>query len=208
MADTKTKCKICRRTGQKLFLKEEKCFSPKCPITRKPYPPGKRAKRPRPLSEFGSQLKEKQKLKFLYGLREKQFSNYVKSAMDKGGANISSHVIELLESRLDNTIFRLGFTQSRSNARQLVSHGHIYINNKRTTIPSFQIKKEDKISIKTTSLSKKVFADLDIELKKYNPPSWLKLDKEKKVGEVTKLPVAKEAETGVDIGLIIDFYSR
>lgn len=205
MADTK--CKTCRRSGQKLFLKEEKCFSPKCPISRKPYPPGKRAKRPKPVSEYGRQLKEKQKMKFLYGLKEKQFANYVKKAMKKSGA-VGSQIIEFLESRLDNTVFKLGFAKSRSLARQLVSHGHICVNNRKVTIPSFRVKKGNKISIRKESIAKKVFMDLDTFLKKYNAPEWLKLNKTKKEGEMIKQPVIGSAEMDIDINKIIEFYSR
>jgi small subunit ribosomal protein S4 len=203
-----TKCKTCRRTGQKLFLKEEKCLGSKCPIIHKPYAPGKRSKRPRPVSEYGLQLKEKQKLKFLYGLRERQFVNYVKKAMLKGGENIGFQVIKLLELRLDNVVFRLGFAKSRGTARQLVNHGHILVNNKKTTIPSFQTKRGDKISIRPQSVSKKVFTDLGVWLKKYSPPSWLKLSKPKKEGEVVKESPDKNVELDLNLNSIIEFYSR
>ena len=181
------KCKKCRRAGEKLFLKGEKCFSPKCPITRKPYPPGKfgksRRKRPnRGLSEYGVQLREKQKLKFSYGLRERQFANYLKEANKKGGGDVKTYLLELLESRLDNVVFRLGLTNSRSQTRQIISHGHIMVNNRKVTIPSYRVKIGDKISIRPQSINKTVFRDLDIKLKKYNPPSWINLDKDKKEG--------------------------
>ncbi|MFH1978952.1 MAG: 30S ribosomal protein S4 [Patescibacteria group bacterium] len=205
MADTK--CKTCRRVGQKLFLKEERCLSPKCPISRKPYPPGRRAKRMKPLSEYGAQLKEKQKLKFLYGLREKQFVNYVKKAMKKGGENIGLQVIQLLESRLDNIVFRLGLAKSRSSARQMVNHGHICLNGRKLSIPSAYVKKSDKISIRSQSAGKKLFEDLDIHLKKYTPPTWLKLDKVKKEGEILGIP-STDVELDVKPNLIIEYYSR
>ncbi|MFC1625395.1 30S ribosomal protein S4 [Patescibacteria group bacterium] len=207
MADEK--CKTCRRTGQKLFLKGEKCFSHKCPISKKPYPPGKKSKRPKPSSEYGLQLKEKQKLKFSYGLRETQFVNYLKKAMKKGGSDIGKQIIGLLEFRLDNAVYRLGLAQSRSKARQMISHGHICVNNRKTNIPSFQLEKGDKISIRTESLSKKIFTDIDVYLKKYNPPSWLKLDKTKKTGEVIKkTPEEEKLEMDIKINSVIEFYSR
>jgi small subunit ribosomal protein S4 len=203
------KCKRCRRAGQKLFLKEEKCFGPKCTMVRKPYPPGKRAKRPHsPKSEYGLQLQEKQSLKFLYGLREKQFVNYVKKAMKGGGANISSRLIKLLEARLDNVVYKMGLSQSRSGARQIISHGHICVNGRKVTIPSYSVKKGDKISIRKQSASRKVFADLDVYLKKYNTPTWIKLDKATKKAEITKEPETDNLELGVDINSIIEFYSR
>jgi small subunit ribosomal protein S4 len=183
------KCKKCRRAGEKLFLKGEKCFSPKCPIIRKPYPPGKfgksRRKRPnRGLSEYGVQLREKQKLKFSYGLRERQFANYLKEANKKGGGDAKTYLLELLESRLDNVVFRFGLTDSRSQARQIISHGHIMVNNRKVTIPSYRVKISDKISIRPQSIKKIIFRDLDIKLKKYNPPSWINFDKEKKEGVI------------------------
>lgn len=206
MADTQ--CKTCRHVGQKLFLKEEKCFGPKCPIIRKPYAPGKKPKRPKPLSEYGQQLKEKQKLKFSYGLREKQFSNYIKSAMQKRGSNIIVQLIKFLESRLDNVVFRLGLAKSRSAARQMVSHGLICVNGKKIDVPSFQTKKGNKISIKSQKLPKKIFADLDLSLKKYNPPTWLKLDKEKKEGEVIRGIQKEDVEISANMNAIIEFYSK
>lgn len=206
MADTK--CKTCRRNNQKLFLKGEKCPSPKCPMTRKPYAPGKRTRRPKPLSEFGLQLREKQKLKFLYGLREKQFSNYFKKSMNKGGADIGFHAVQMLELRLDNVVYKMGFATSRSMARQMVGHGHFLVNNRKVTIPSYLTKKGDHVSIKQNSASKTIFADLDLHLKKYEPPSWINLDKEKKEGEVSKLPPKEDIELDINFGPIIEFYSR
>jgi len=206
MADTK--CKTCRHVGQKLFLKEERCFSPKCPIIRKPYAPGKKPKRPKPLSEYGQQLKEKQKLKFSYGLRERQFANYVARAMKKGGADIAVQLINSLESRLDNVVFRLGLAKSRSAARQLVSHGQICVNGRKIDIPSARVKKGDKISIKPPKMAKKTFVDLDIWLKKYTPPAWLKLDAAKKEGGVTREIKKEDVETDANLNSIVEFYSR
>jgi len=206
MADTK--CKTCRRVGQKLFLKKEKCLSPKCPITRKPYPPGKRAKRIKPTSEYGLQLKEKQKLKFLYGLREKQFVNYVKKAIEKGGSKTGPYLVQLLESRLDNVVYKLGFTSSRSTSRQVVSHGHICVNGKKVTIPSYKTKKGDKITIRAQSNSRKIFTDLDVRYKKYETPNWLKLDKIKRIGEVTGKPEEEALVTDTETNAVIEFYSR
>ncbi|MDD5032588.1 MAG: 30S ribosomal protein S4 [Candidatus Pacebacteria bacterium] len=206
MADTK--CKTCRRTGQKLFSKEEKCFGAKCPMIKKPYAPGKKTKRPKSLSEYGIQLREKQKLKFFYGLRERQFANYVKEAISRGGSGISDRLASTLESRLDNVVFRAGFAKSRSIARQIVGHGHICVNGRKITIPSFQIKKGDKISLRPQSAGKAIFKDLDVWLKKYNPPAWLKVDKDKKESEMAKPISGIDAETGANMNSIIEFYSR
>lgn len=187
------KCKKCRRIGEKLFLKGEKCFSPKCPLTRKPYVPGifgkmKKKKAKRGLSEYGVQLREKQKVKFNYGLKERQFANYLKEANKKGKGEAKTRLVELLESRLDNIVFRLGLSDSRSSARQIVSHGHIMVNNRKVSIPSLRLRMGDKISIRPQSINKGFLKDIDIKLKKYNPPSWIKFDKSKKEGEIIGRP--------------------
>ncbi len=206
-----SKCRICRRAKEKLFLKGEKCYTPKCPLTVKPYPPGmqKSGKRPRRGgSEYGFQLAEKQKLKFLYLLRERQFKNYIQEALKGKGGDIISRLAEFLELRLDNVVCRLGLAKSRSLARQLVNHGHILVNGKKVNIPSFRLKKGDKISIRLQSADKKVFQDIDIYLKKYAPPAWLELDKEKKEGKVKGKPGAEDIEVKTNLNAIIEFYSR
>ncbi len=208
------KCKICRRTGRKLFLKGEKCFSSKCPMIKKPYPPGSTKKRrSRALSEYGKELKEKQKLRAWYGLRERQFSNYVKVVLEKAHRakkeeNPAELLVKELESRLDNTVFRLGITSNRAQARQLVSHGHFLVNGKPVDIPSFSLKKGDKISIRPNSFKKPVFAKLSVNLKKYQVPSWLKLDKEKIEGEFIGVPNFEEVAPPAEISSIFEFYSR
>lgn len=208
-----SKCRICRRAGEKLFLKEEKCYTPKCPLTRKSYPPGvqkrgagKRGKRA--MSEYGFQLREKQKLKFFYLLRERQFKNYVQEALKGKGADIISRLAEILELRLDNVVYRLGFAKSRSAAKQLVSHGHITVNEKKADIPSYRLKVGDIIAIRPQSVSKKNFQDIDIYYKKYQPPVWLNLDKAKKEGKIAGKPQAQDIEIKSNLNAIIEFYSR
>src|SRR3989344_2189700 len=140
---TDQKCKKCRRAGEKLFLKGERCFTPKCAIERKPYPPGRllsEKKHRSSVTEYGTQMKEKQKVLNTYRITEKQFSNYVKEASGKQGVKPAEHLFETLESRLDSTVFRTGFAGSRSLSRQMVAHGHITVNGRRTTIPSRQLK--------------------------------------------------------------------
>jgi small subunit ribosomal protein S4 len=207
-----SKCRICRRAGEKLFLKEEKCYTPKCPLTRKSYPPGvqKRGagKRPRALSEYGFQLREKQKLKFFYLLRERQFKNYIQEALKRKGSDIISRLAEILELRLDNAVYRLGLAKSRSMARQLVGHGHIAVNGRKTNNPSYRLKVGDKISIRPQSASKKTFQDIDIYFKKYQPPVWLELDKGKREGKVAGKPQAQDIEVKTNLNAIIEFYSR
>jgi len=208
------KCKICRRADRKLFLKGEKCFSPKCPMIKKAYPPGSaRKKRGRALSEYGKELKEKQKLKEWYGLRERQFSKYVRAVLEKAhrakeAKNPAELLVNELESRLDSAVFRLGIAPNRAQARQLVSHGHFLVNGKSVDIPSFSLRQGDKISIRPHSLKKPGFGRLSENLKKYQAPSWLKLDKEKMEGEFVGIPNLGEVAPPAEISSIFEFYSR
>ena len=192
------KCKKCRRVGEKLFLKGERCFGPKCAITRKPYVPGPATKsgktRRASSTEYGIKLRERQKIKFSYGLRTRQFDNYTKEAENKaGGGNVMAALYSFLESRLDNVVFRMGLTDSRSVARQIVTHGHVMVNGRRVDIPSYRISVGSKITVRPQSAVKAVFKDIDAKMKKYNPPVWLKLDKTKKEGEIIGMPAAASA---------------
>jgi len=206
-----SKCKICRRQGAKLLLKGEKCLSPKCPMIKKPYPPGMRKKRrPTASSEYGKELKEKQKLKNWYNLTERQLSKYVKEILKKRGKvkNTAALLIQRLESRLDNVVFRLGFAPSRSQARQLVSHNHFLVNNQSVNVPSRHLKKGDKISVKPISKKRKKFEKLSLLLKKQQSLSWLKLDAANLEGEVTTLPIPEETLPPVELSSIFEHYSR
>ena len=205
------KCKICRRLGEKLFLKGERCLSQKCAVVRKPYPPGqKRKRRPRPLSEYGKELREKQKLKNWYNLKERQFRNYVKKILaKKGGAEDSgARLIQILERRLDNVVFKLGFADSRSQARQFISHRHFLVNNKVVNIPAFSVKKGDKIKIRPSSLKKGIFKDLVSALKRRSTPSWISLNISQLEGTIKSLPTFEEAAPPVEVSAIFEFYSR
>jgi len=204
------KCKICRRLGVKLFLKGERCFSPKCAMVKKPYPPGLKKKRGSSLSEYGKELREKQKLKNWYNLRERQFKKYVKEVLEKR-ANVedaSALLIKKLESRLDNVVFRLGFALSRSLARQMVNHGHFLVNGKKVDIPSYMVKKGDKIKVNPKSQQKNLFKEILPRLKKHNPPLWLKLYPEKMEAEVVGEPSIEEASPPAEISSIFEFYSK
>jgi len=206
-----SKCKICRRLGVKLFLKGEKCLSPKCPMVKKPYPPGqKRKRRPIPLSEYGKELREKQKLKNWYNLGERQFKNYVKKVLDmrQKVEDPATLLIKNLETRLDNVIFRLGFATSRPQAKQLVSQALVLVNRKSIDTPSYQVKKGDIISIKPQKIKKSIFQNLKNLLKKHKTPSWLKLDVEKLEGKVIAEPSLEEVAPPVEISAIFEFYSR
>lgn len=205
------KCRICRRLGVKLFLKGEKCLSPKCPMVKRPYPPGqKRKRRLRALSEYGKELREKQRLKNWYNLEERQFRKYVKEVLGSRGKieDAATFLIKKLESRLDNIIFRLGFASSRTQARQLVNHGHFLIDGKPVNIPSYQLKKGDKITLHQTSQKKLIFKNLRAKLKKYQPPPWLSLNIKTLTGKVTALPSLEEVAPPAEITTIFEFYSR
>lgn len=180
-------------------------------MTRKPYPPGMKGKRRfRGLSEFGRQLREKQKLRMLYGLREAQFKNYVKRILGKRGkvGDAAQLLICALEMRLDNVVFRLGIASSRLQARQLVSHKFFCLNGKPINTPSYKVKVGDIISLKPQKTKKAIFQNLVLTLKNYQPPAWLELNKEKIEGKVLKLPTVEEAGIPAETGAIFEFYSR
>ncbi len=184
-------------------------------MIKKAYPPGLvKKKRGRPLSEYGKELREKQKLRNWYGLRERQFSKYAKDVLERTrrasstGENPAELLIQKLETRLDNIIFRLGFAINRTQARQMVSHGQFLVNDKKVDIPSFTAKKGDKISFCPKFQDKEIFKRLDVSLKKYEAPVWLKLDKKKVDGEVIGLPTLEEASPPAEISSIFEFYSR
>ncbi|QQG45106.1 MAG: 30S ribosomal protein S4 [Candidatus Sungiibacteriota bacterium] len=199
-----------RRLGEKLLLKGDRCSGPKCALIRRGYPPGihgKKKGRRRGSSEYKQLLNEKQKIRFLYGLDDRDMEQYSKKAASRSGI-FSSNLTRLLERRLDNTVFRLGLAVSRHNARQLVGHGHVLVNSKTVNIPSFQVKKDDLISLKESSLKSDLFRDLEMRLKKYEAPAWLSLDKNKKVGKVVGLPENENVGAVADITKIKEFYSR
>ena len=205
------KCKICRRLGAKLFLKGDKCLSQKCPMIKKSYPPGIKGKRKtRALTEYGKELKEKQKLKNWYGLSERQFKKYVKEVLASRGKveDASDLLIKKLEGRLDNVIFRLGFANSRAQARQLVNHGHFLVNGKKVNIPSCQLKKGDKITSHSSFQKSKFFQNLQAKLRKHQPSSWLSLNPENFQAEVKGLPTLAEAAPPAEISVIFEYYSR
>jgi len=211
----KSKCKICRRLGTKLFLKGERCFSPKCSMVKRPYPPGMRSKRRSRISEYKRELIEKQKLRNWYNLQEKQFSDYVKEVFKKRSStskeaslDAPTLLIQKLESRLDNIVFRMGFTDSRIQARQIVSHGHIFVNGKRVNISSYHVKVGDKISLSKRAIRKDVFKNLSALLKKKDLPSWLTVDIKKLEGKVESFPSLEDVSPPVDISMIFEYYSR
>ncbi len=195
-----------RALGMKLFLKGERCNSPKCAMIRRPYRPGVHGrKRTRAKSEFGVQLLEKQRIRVSYGLGEKQLSKIFKNTMKKSGVT-GDLIVSDLERQLSNTVFRLGLAISRTVARQLISHGHIFINGKKITTSSYSVKKGDVISVKPSSRELLIFKNLADTIKKHETPDWLNLNAEKLEGKVKELP--KNIEVPFDINLVVDYYSK
>jgi small subunit ribosomal protein S4 len=208
MATIDAKCKLCRRQGEKLFLRGERCSSIKCAIIRRNFPPGAHGqKRTRRLTGYGIQLREKQKAKRLYGLMEKQFRNYFEKAKKVKG-DTSENLVINLETRLDNVIYRLGFARSRAMARQMVNHGLFQVNGKKVNIPSFTVRPNDIITIKANKESKKIFENLKDKLQKFETPSWLLMDVSKLEGKILSTPAGDELKQIFDPKLIVEFYSR
>lgn len=206
MIKIKSKSKICRRLGTVIF--------PKCRkyLTRKPYPPGQQPKRRKAgkQSEYGRQLFEKQKLRFSYGLSERQLKNYFKKILSQkiGTEDKANQLFRILEKRLDNVIYRAGFAVSRLQARQMVSHKFFLVNQRPVNIPSYQVKIGDIISVKESKLKKKIFQDIETKLKDINLPSWLKLDKKNLIVEVVGEPSLQETPPPAQITSVFEFYSR
>lgn len=202
-------CKKCRTEGDKLFLKGDKCFSSKCPVTLRPYGPGQQSakKTRRRMSEYGEQLREKQKVKKIYGIMEKQFRNYYTKAGKFGGAT-GETLLKMLEKRLDNVVFKLGFADSRRHARELVSHNHIRINSKKASIASMSVKVGDKISFSDKFKKYEVFKNTKEKLASYKPPAWLKINPKDVEGEVLREPGRDDIESSINESLIVEFYSR
>ncbi len=202
------KCKQCRREGEKLFLKGERCFTPKCPIIKRNYPPGQHGPKGKTrLSGYGMQLREKQKVKRLYRLLEDQFALYFHRASEKKG-NTAEIFLQSLETRLDNVVYRLGLAQSRDQARQFVGHGHILVNDKLVTIPSYALRVGDAVSVKPSSDSMKLFEEVRKAEGKQKLPTWLQLDAKTLRGSVVHLPDEKELNQGLQVQLIVEYYSR
>lgn len=208
----KAQCKICRRQGKKLMLKGDRCLSSKCAIIKRNYAPGIHgAKKTRvKITEYGLQLREKQKAKIIYGVLEKPFRKYYEKALNLKG-NINEHLINFLEMRLDNVIYRAGIAKSRNQAKQLVGHENFIVNKYKTDIPSCQLKINDIIKIKETKKNNGFFKNRIAELKnKKNQeiPSWFIFDKEKMEIKILSKPNMEEIEQGFDSKMIIEFYSR
>lgn len=211
MAKTSTlspSCKLCRREGEKLFLKGERCYTSKCAIVKRKFPPGVHGVQRQPrMTEYGTQLRAKQKAKRTYGIMERQFVTYYKKAVAKT-EDSEQALKRLLEMRYDNVVYRLGFGISRSQARQLITHGHITINGKKVDVPSYQVKIGDVIAISNFSKDVPLFKGLVERLQQHTLPSWLSREKEVLSGKVLSMPTAEDMRDTIEAKQIIEFYSR
>jgi small subunit ribosomal protein S4 len=198
-------CRFCRREGAKLYLKGERCYTPKCAIERRAVPPGIHGQaRRRKTSDYGLQLRAKQKARRTYGLLEKQFRNYFETATREPGVT-GTNLLRHLEVRLDNVVYRLGMGASRKQARQLVTHGHFEVNGKKVNIPSYQVKPGDEVKVRGDATPFEVVLEAS---KVRTVPSWLAFNEDQKSGKVLALPDRPEMEQGVEEHLIVEFYSR
>ena len=202
---TDANCILCRREGKKLFLKGERCYSGKCAIEKRNYAPGQHGQSRKKTSDYGLQLREKQKAKRFYGMQEKQFRNLFDKAARKQGKT-GENLLILLETRLDNAVYRLGFASSRKEARQLVVHGHFTVNGKKATAPSMQLKAGDVIKVKEKSTSSPKFKE--IKEMSITVPSWMAVDVEKLEGKVVAMPTREDIDTPVAEHLIVELYSK
>ena len=198
-------CRLCRREGQKLFLKGERCYSSKCALEKRAYAPGQHGQDRKKKSNYGLQLREKQKAKRFYGLQETQFLNYFKKAAAKKGMT-GENLLVMLETRLDNVVFRMGFASSRKEARQLVLHGHFTVNGKKVDIPSAAVKAGDVVAVKAKSTSSPKFKE--IKEMTISTPEWISIDTQKLEGKVLAVPTRAQIDTPVAEHLIVELYSK
>lgn len=204
-------CKLCRREGEKLFLKGARCYSPKCAMERRAYPPGQHGRgstfRRRRASDYARQLREKQKARRIYGVLERQFRRYYREAQRRPGMT-GENMLIILESRLDNVVYRMGFADSRAQARQLVQHGHFDLNGRRTDIPSALVKPGDVVSVRQNSRRLNYFKGISAVLEKRDVPDWIAVEPSQLAGRVLALPTRETIEQSLSEQLIVEYYSR
>lgn len=204
-----TPSRITRRLGERFFFKAERDLTPKSVSVRRPYPPGMRSRRSRrSLSEFGLALTERQKVRYTYGVSSTALRRYAERARRARGRAATAVLVELLERRLDNAIFRLGLAPSRRIARQLVSHGHITMNGRRVRTPSREVRQGDELAVQPRSRSHPVFGNIAVRLKNYEPPAWLRIVPEELRGEVLRAPEADDAALTLHTNRVIEYFSR
>ena len=204
---TGPKCRLCRREGTKLFLRGDRCYTDKCAYERRPYAPGDHGRRRKKSSDYEIQLREKQKVKRLYGVLETQFRRYFEIAEAKKGVT-GTNLLRLLELRLDNVVYRLGFANSRNQARQLVRHGHFMVNGRKVDIPSYQVRVNDVIEVKEKSRKLPVIQEAQEVVARRGIPSWLELDADNYRGVVKALPEREDITFPINENLIVELYSK
>jgi small subunit ribosomal protein S4 len=199
--------RLCRREGMKLFLKGAKCYTKKCPFERRPSPPGQHGVRRRKMSDYGVQLREKQKVRRVYSVHERQFKRYFDEAQRHSGIT-GEYLLRLLETRLDNVVFRMGFASSRAQARQLVAHGHFTVNGRATTVPSFQVRAGDRVEVRAASRKAPYFKQLADAIAAAQQPDWLDVDATKLIGNVAAMPRRDQMPLDLNEQLVVEYYSR
>jgi small subunit ribosomal protein S4 len=204
-------CKLCRREGEKLFLKGARCFSPKCAFERRGYPPGQHGKgsqfRRRRDSDFNRQLRAKQKARRTYGIMERQFRRYYEVSLSRRGLT-GLNLLQILESRLDNVVFRLGYAESRAQARELVTHGHFTVDGRRTDVPSMMVAQGNVVAVREGSRDRTYFKDLAAIAEDKNVPAWISRDLKTLSGTVIRMPERSEIDSNLQEQLIVEYYSR
>jgi small subunit ribosomal protein S4 len=203
-------CKLCRREGEKLFLKGERCLSPKCAVERRPYAPGSHGRRSqfrRKESDYALQLRAKQKARRVYGVFERQFRRYFREAERLRGLT-GTNLLVILESRLDNVVYRFGFAMSRAQARQIVRHGHVEVNGRKVDIPSYLVKQGDVVAIRPSSRKKGMIQDMAMDLEHRAVPDWLSRDERSLSGRVLSMPRREDIDVAINEQLIVEYYSR
>ena len=204
---TDADCRICRREGEKLFLKGDRCFTEKCSVERRKYPAGQHGQRRGKLSDYGFQLREKQKVKNIYGLLEKQFRRYFEMASKKKGST-GETLLQLLERRLDNVVFRMGFATNRSQARQFIGHGFFKVNGRRVNMPSFQVRPGDTVEVVDAKKSHAYIEENLAKAEHRGLPSWMDIAAETRSGKVTHIPTREEIPLDVQEQLVVELYSK
>ena len=204
---TESVCRLCRREGAKLFLKGTRCYTKKCAFERRPTPPGQHGVRRRKVGEYGLQLREKQKVRRTYGVLERQFRNYFVDAENRPGVT-GEALLQSLETRLDNVVFRLGFAASRAQGRQLVTHGHFAVNGVATDISSYQLKPGDKIEVRETHRSREPFKIAKETLRSHQTPEWLSVDPNSLSGAIVAPPSRDQMPLDLNEQLVVEYYSR
>lgn len=204
---TDASCRLCRREGEKLFLKGTRCYTDKCAVARRSQAPGQHGAKKKKLSDYGVQLREKQKAKVFYGVLESQFRKYFEMASNKKGIT-GENLLQILETRLDNVVYRMGLGTSRAEARQIVRHGHITVNGKKVNIPSYLIEKEDVIALAESSMNDEKFKAIMEQTAGRTVPAWIDFNAEKKKATVIELPKREDIDLPVQEHLIVELYSK